>query len=309
MRCKAMPQRMGVHLFLDARSLGGIPACMPNYLRRDRLIVGMVAVAWKQPLAWLSPSRTPVLTQFLEQLWAKHHVPIFAPLATLDVNDHALAVDVRNLQVGQLGASHSRGVERHQQRAMKGSASCIDESRHFFLAEDRRNVLGSFRIGGLGCAPALLESLGIEEPQSRKIYRNGARRQLALLEQFCLIFANLLQAQTVWRTLEASREIFHYTDVTAYGSFSVIATLEFLQHHFSEMGHGDTSCDPPLHQTVEQPTPLPHAKRPPPGGCVPDPFEEVVLSRWRNDEFLWAIKGALSVPPLSFQYRRRPGCT
>src|SRR6266446_5822872 len=69
--------------------------------------------------------------------------------------------------------------------------------------------------------------------QSRKIYRNGARRQLALLEQFCLIFANLLRAQTVWRTLEASREIFHYTDVTAYGSFSVIATLEFLQHHFS----------------------------------------------------------------------------
>src|SRR6266849_3745283 len=168
-----------------------------------------------------------MLTQFLEQLWAKHHVPIFAPLATLDVNDHALAVDVRNLQVGQLGASHSRGVERHQQRAMKGSASCIDESRHFFLAGDRRNVLGSFRIGGLGCAPALLESLGIEEPQSRKIYRNGARRQLSLLEQFSLVFANLLGAQTVWRTLEASREIFHYTDVTAYGSFSVITTLSF----------------------------------------------------------------------------------
>jgi hypothetical protein len=75
-----------------------------------------------------------------------------------------------------------------------------------------------------------------------------------LLEQFRLVFANLLGAQTVWRTVEASREIFHYTDVTAYGSFSVIATLEFLQHHFSEMGHGDTSCDPHLHQTVEQPT-------------------------------------------------------
>src|SRR5713101_3006486 len=155
--------------------------------------------------------------------------------------------------MGQLGAPHSGGVERHQQRAMEGIVSRIDESRYFFLAQDRWKVLGSFRIGGLGCAPALLESLGIEEPQSRKIYRNGARRQLALLEQFCLIFANLLQAQTVWRTLEASREIFHYTDVTAYGSFSVIATLEFLQHHFS-MGHGDTSCDPHLHQTVEQPT-------------------------------------------------------
>src|SRR6266849_7684067 len=191
-----------------------------------------------------------MLTQFFKQLWAKHHVPIFAPLATLDVNDHALAVDVRNFQVGQLGASHSGGVERHQQRAMKRSASPIDESRHFFLAQDRRNVLGSFRIGGLGCAPALLESLGIEEPQSRKIDRNGARRQLALLEQFRLVFANLLGAQTVWRTLEASREIFHYPNVTAYGSFSVITTLEFLQHHFSEMGHRDLL----LTQNLSQPS-------------------------------------------------------
>src|SRR6266481_1712619 len=136
---------------------------------------------------------------------------------------------------------------------MERSASRIDESRHFFLAQDRWNVLGSFRIGGLGCAPALLESLGIEEPQSRKIYRNGAGRQLSLLEQFRLVFANLLGAQTVWTALEASREIFHYTDVTAYGSFSVITTLEFVQHHFSEMGHGNTSCDPHLHQTIEQP--------------------------------------------------------
>jgi hypothetical protein len=53
--------------------------------------------------------------------------------------------------------------------------------------------------------------------------------------------------------MEALREIFHYADVTSYGSFSVITSLEFLQHHFSEMSHED-SCDPHLHQTVEQPT-------------------------------------------------------
>ena len=86
---------------------------------------------------------------------------------------------------------------------MEGSASRIDESRHFFLAQDRGDMLGSFRIGGLGYAPAPLESLGIEEPKSRKIYRNGAWRQLSLLKQFRLVFANLLGAQAVWRTMEA----------------------------------------------------------------------------------------------------------
>jgi len=44
--------------------------------------------------------------------------------------------------------------------------------------------------------------------------------------------------------LEASRKIFqrkifHYADVTAYGSFSVITTLEIFQHHFAKSGHGD----------------------------------------------------------------------
>ncbi len=50
---------------------------------------------------------------------------------------------------------------------------------------------------------------------------------------------------------------------------SVITALEFFQHYFAKMGHGNTSCDPhlhPSHQTTN--APLPHAKRPPPGGYV-----------------------------------------
>jgi hypothetical protein len=48
-------------------------------------------------------------------------------------------------------------------------------------------------------------------------------------------------AQAVWGKMESSREIFDGADVTIYGSLCVITALEFLQHHFSEMGHRDTS--------------------------------------------------------------------
>src|ERR1700691_2912755 len=34
---------------------------------------------------------------------------------------------------------------------------------------------------------------------------------------------------------------------------SVITALEFLQHHFAKTGHRNTSCDPHLHQAIEQP--------------------------------------------------------
>src|SRR5258708_17784425 len=50
---------------------------------------------------------------------------------------------------------------------------------------------------------------------------------------------------------------------------SVITTLEFFQHYFAKMGHRNTSCDPHLHPNHQATNaPLPHAKRPPPGGYV-----------------------------------------
>src|ERR1700731_2479443 len=116
---------------------------------------------------------------------------------------------------------------------MERSVRRIDESCDFFLAQNRRKVKCSFRVGSLGDAPGLLESLGIEKSQSRQMLRNGARRQLPLLKQLGLVFANMPQAQTVRRAVEASRKIFDCADVVACGSLCVVTTLEFLQHHFA----------------------------------------------------------------------------
>src|SRR5271167_3373030 len=83
-----VPQRMWVHVFLEARSLGGFLASVPDHLGVDRRITGMPAVAWKQPYAGLSPQAAPVSLEFVEQLWAEQHIPVFASLAALDMNHH-----------------------------------------------------------------------------------------------------------------------------------------------------------------------------------------------------------------------------
>src|ERR1700720_4819412 len=195
---------MRVQPFLDARLLGGFLASVPDHLGGDRCITGMPAVAWKQPCAWLVPQSAPVLTQYLEQFWAEHHISVFASLAALDVNHHAFAIDVADFQVGQFSTSYSGGVERHQQSAMIRSQSCVNESRDFFPTEDRRKVKPFFRIGRLGDAPGFLESFDVEESESCQSLRNRARRQLALLEQLGLIFTNVFRTQTIWRALESS---------------------------------------------------------------------------------------------------------
>ena len=51
-----------------------------------------------------------------------------------------------------------------------------------------------------------------------------------------------------------SSKILDGADVRTCGLWSVITTPEFFQHHFAKMGHRNTSCDPHLHQAIEQPT-------------------------------------------------------
>src|ERR1700693_654258 len=136
----------------------------------------MPTVTGKEPVAGFSPQPKPVLAQFFEQLGAEHDIAVFAALSYPDMNHHALAVDIVDLQVCYLSTSQSGSVERHEQSAVEGSASGIDESCDFFLAKDRWKVMVLFRIGSLGDAPGFLERLYVEKAQSCQVVRNKNRK-------------------------------------------------------------------------------------------------------------------------------------
>src|SRR5260221_7331231 len=99
---------------------------------------------------------------------------------------------------------------------MVGGEGSLDDLRDFLLAQDRRKVQCSFRIGRLGDAPGLFESLDVEKPQRREAVIHGTRRQLLLLKQLSLVFTNVSQAQTVRRSVESSRKIFDCAKLIPY---------------------------------------------------------------------------------------------
>jgi len=136
--------------------------------RIDGLITVVPTVAWKQPFAGLSRQAAPVLAQFFQQFWAEHHISVNASLAALNVNHHPLAVDVTDFQVCQLGVPALRWRRASSAECDGRSERRVDELRDFFLAQDRRKVQCSFRIGSLGDAPGLFESLDVEKPQRRE---------------------------------------------------------------------------------------------------------------------------------------------
>src|ERR1700723_1896884 len=58
----------------------------------------------------LRPRRQPPFAQQFEQLRRKHHVAVPLPLALLDPQRHALAVDIRHLEVRDLGHPQARAI-------------------------------------------------------------------------------------------------------------------------------------------------------------------------------------------------------
>src|SRR5260370_19928303 len=63
----------------------------------------------------------------------------------------------------------------------------------------------------------------------------------------------MTRAEEIRGEVEVSSKILDCADVGTCGMVSVITTLEFFQHYFAKMGHRNTSCDPHLHQVIEQP--------------------------------------------------------
>jgi hypothetical protein len=80
------------------------------------------------------------------------------------VHHHALTVDVADFQVGQLGAPDTGGIEAHEQHALARSARRLEELRDFFLAKNRGQAMGLFRIGSVGDTPTFFERLKVKEP-------------------------------------------------------------------------------------------------------------------------------------------------
>src|SRR5271156_3670659 len=104
MRGKAVPQRVRRHPLLDPSDLGGGVDGATELAGRQRLarIAAGKQPASRQQRAELPPLPPP-LTQQFEQPRRQHGVAILAALALLDPQQHALGVDVADVERDHLG--------------------------------------------------------------------------------------------------------------------------------------------------------------------------------------------------------------
>src|ERR1019366_8563051 len=103
MSCEAVSKQMRRNTLVDAGALARLVHGLPHDLRSDgHICPPVVHRAGEQIGLRLHPA--PVLTQSLQQLGAQENIAIAASLALVDMNDHAFAVDIGDLEMAQLRA-------------------------------------------------------------------------------------------------------------------------------------------------------------------------------------------------------------
>jgi hypothetical protein len=84
-----------------------------------------------------------------------------------------------------------------------------------------------------------MQCLYEEEAQGGALLLDGAGGELTVFEQVDLVGADVFRTKLVGTFPEVRREVRNGVEISSYGILSVIATLEFVQHHLSKMGHKD----------------------------------------------------------------------
>ena len=199
---EAVTQRVRADALADAGDLGGLLDGAMQLPRRDRI---GAAAAREQPAMRkhhpAPPAFAPPQPQQFEQLRREHRVAILAALALLDTEQHALAVDVVDLEVRDLGHAQARAIG-DAERGLVLEARCgFEQPRRFLDAEHIRQlaVIARDHQGARQIPP--LQCHQEQEPQRRDSAVDG-RRSDALLMLIELEAADILRRRGVGRAAE-----------------------------------------------------------------------------------------------------------
>src|ERR1035438_8501814 len=236
----------------DWLAKAGLPGCFgarhPHCLVADGLLLRAMQSCREQVGAGLEPS--PVDTQVIEQGRAQGQIAVLVPLAVDHMDDHALAVDVGDLDPGELGTAHAGSVKNHQQRALKQTAAGVDQACDLFLAEDVGQLPPCLGIGQELAELMAVKRAHEEEPQCGHVVFDASRTELELPEQVGLVAAQIIRTELVRRLAEVLCEPFDETQITPRRAGRVVATLELFEHHFAKTSH---SVLPPVTHTLSRP--------------------------------------------------------
>ena len=107
--------------------------------------------------------RFPEIPEDLKSSEGQRDVPVLVSLSTMDVNEHSIGIDVRNLEVGTFLEPEPEGVHDGETGFMMGELDQVQDFSNFVDTEDHGEGFLLFGSDELESGPFSLEGVGEEE--------------------------------------------------------------------------------------------------------------------------------------------------
>ena len=221
---KAVPQRVQGDALVDLRQLGRHVADAVQLACGhgvDRVL------AWKQPGA--RPADAPPLAQDIEQHRRQHCEAILAPLALLDAEQHARAIDIGDLQRDNLGGPEPRAIGDAQRRLILGAGRRIEQAGDFILGQHRGQLPGLLDAEQRLAKLVPVERDAEEEPKRShgRVHAGCAKRALNKMEA---VEPQILRRRRLGGAADERRKVLDAADVVLLRLLSEMARGHVVDH-------------------------------------------------------------------------------
>ena len=105
----------------------------------------------------------PEFTQHLQRGMRQRDITVFAALSQTDMYEHAVGVNIADLNPGAFANAEAAGVDSAQAGPVPKDANGTQYPTHFFLTEHHREFLLMWRANQREGWPITLEGVGVEE--------------------------------------------------------------------------------------------------------------------------------------------------
>src|SRR3954466_2673003 len=180
----------------------------------------------------------PVRPQDVEQALAEHHVAVLRALALVNVDEHALAVDIGGLQRARFRNPEPGTVGRHQDRAMLERPDLLEELLDLLASEDIWQALGSLGPRDLRDHLGTVQRRRIEELDGGDIHVLRRRTSLPLVHEVQQEVADLLLPELCRRAPVVVNEVVGALQVLLLRRRRESTQLEIGRHLVPDGSHG-----------------------------------------------------------------------
>ena len=162
----------------------------------------------------LLPPDLPPLAQQREQVGRQHGIAVPPALAALDAQQHALAVDVGDLQRRDLGDAQARAIGDRERGLVLEAGGGVEQPGDLVAAQHHGQLARVRQPDELARQVGAVERLGEEEAQRRHDAVHG-RHGNAVLLLLDLEPAQVVGGRRVWRTPEERRQPSDIAEIVA----------------------------------------------------------------------------------------------